>query len=117
MARDHLELIRHALVLMILRILKVDEKNINYIIGKTIYKGRHRPFMCLLARIRFDPVEVQNVCGQPKVKAWLEKGAYTKKVDELEYQPEMRFEVGNVKEMTQYGTQFARDPGAPMRSG
>ncbi len=115
LARTHLELIRQALVLMILRILKVDEAATAEIIRQATYKGKYRPHIRLLARIRFDPVEVQNLGGQPHVRVWRAGAKYRKNADTLGYEPDIRIEPVNLKEMTPLESQFWGDPGAPIR--
>lgn len=114
-ASEHLDLIRRAHVLMILRILKVDETTATQIVGQTPYKGRFHPHTRLLATIQFDPVDVQNLDGQPQVKVWLAGAEYTKKPETLDCKPDIRYEPQNLKGMSAYGLEFWGDSGAPIR--
>jgi hypothetical protein len=114
-AHSHVELIRQALVLMILRILKVDEAASREIVQQASYKGKYRPHVRLLATIRFDPADVQDLERQPLVKVRLAGEKYTKNGDTLGYEPDVRFEPQNLKGMAPYATEFWGDPGAPIR--
>jgi hypothetical protein len=100
---------------MLLRILKVDEGASNDIISQTPYKGKYRPHILLVATINFDPVEVQDLGGQPHVKVWRAGGKYKKNADTLGYEPDVRFEPVNLKGMSAYEMQFWGDAGAPIR--
>ncbi len=114
-ANDNLDLIRRALVMMILRILKADEATIVQITAQTPYKGRFPPHTRLMATIQFDPGDIQNLEGQPQVKVWLAGTEFTKNADSLNYQPDIRIEPQNLKGMSAYGMEFWGDSGAPIR--
>jgi len=114
-ATEQLDLIRKALALMILRILKADEPTIAQITAQTPYKGKFPPHTRLMATIQFDPVEVQNLDGQPQVKVWLEGGKFSRNADTLSYEPDIRYEPQNLKNMSAYGMEMWGDSGAPIR--
>ena len=118
-AVDHVELIRRALVMMILRILKADEAMIQQVISQASYKGKSRPHIRLMATIQFDPVDAQDLEGQPLVKVWRAGKAFTKKEQTLGYEPDVRFDVRfeplNLKRMLGYGLEAWGDAGAPIR--
>lgn len=114
-ARTHLDLIRQALVLMILRILKLDEVASNEIVRQTAYKGKYRPHIRILATIRFDQADIRDPAHQPHVKVWRAGAKYVKNADTLSYEPDIRIEPGNVEQMTPIESQFWGDPGAPIR--
>lgn len=113
-ANEHLDLIRRALLLMILRILKGDETTISKITAQTPYKGQFPPHIRLLATIQFDPVEVQDLDGQPAVKVWLEGAEFIKDKESLMYQPDIRYKPQNIKHMSAYGLEFWGESGAPI---
>jgi len=114
-AVDHVELIRQALVMMILRILKADEAMIQQVIGKPAYKGKARPHVRLMATIQFDPVDVQDVVNQPQVKVWLAGKKFTKNEQTLGYEPDVRFQPLNLRGMSARGLQVWGDAAAPIR--
>ena len=100
---------------MILRILKVDETASTSIIAQATYKGKYRPHIRVLATIRFNPVDVRDLGGQPHVKVWRAGATYKKTGDTLGYEPDIRIEPVNLKEMTPLESQFWGDRGAPIR--
>ena len=102
-ATDHVELTRRALVMMILSILGADEAMIREIVGQASYKCKTRPHVRLVANIRFEPVEVQDLGGQPQLMVWLEGGTYTKKEQTLEYHPDIRIQPQNLRNMSARG--------------
>src|SRR6202000_733463 len=57
-AHTHLELIRKALVLMVLRILQLQDDVVSAIISQAPYKGTFRSHLRFLTRIRFTPADV-----------------------------------------------------------
>lgn len=114
-AVDHVELIRQALAMMILRILKADEAMIQQVIGKPAYKGKARPHVRLMATIQFDPVDVQDVVNQPQVKVWLAGKKFTKNEQTLGYEPDVRFQPLNLRGMSARGLQVWGDAAAPIR--
>jgi hypothetical protein len=115
MARSQLDLIRHSLVLMILRILKVDEGASNEIIQQTVYKGKSRPHFKIIATIRFEPVDIRDPTNQPVIQVWREGINFSKNGDKLEYKPEIKIKPMNVSQMTPVRMEFWGDPGAPIR--
>lgn len=117
MAVNHVELIRQALVMMILRILNADEATIKLISSQTSYKGKIHPHVRFMAKIQFDPVEVQNLDGQPQVKVWIEGKTFTKNEQTLGFEPDIRFQPLNLKQLSAYGMQAWGDIGAPIRVG
>lgn len=114
-ARGHLDLIRQALVLMIIRILKLDEKVCNEIVRQVAYKGKYRPHIRILATIRFEPGDIHDPTSQPQVKIWRESAKYTKNTDTLGFEPDIRIEPVNLSAMTPLENQFWGEPGLPIR--
>jgi hypothetical protein len=114
-AVDHAELIRRALVMMILRILKADETIIQEVISQAAYKGKARRHLRLMATIKFDPIDVQDPINQPRVRVWLEGERFTKNSQTLGYTPDLRCQPLNLKEMSARGLQFWGDAAAPIR--
>lgn len=115
MAQEHIELTRHALVLMILRILKVDDKIIGAVLHQKTYKGQFRSHICFLATIKFDPADIGNLVGQPRLKVWRPCATYEIKEDTLWYNPEFRYELENIDSLMPIETLFWGDPAAPRR--
>src|SRR5262249_26374331 len=114
-AIGHIELIRQALVMMILRILKADEAMIQQVISQAAYKGKARPHIRFMATIQFDPVNVQDVMNQPQVKVWLESKKFTKNEQTLAYDPDIRIQPVNLKGMLASGLESWGDAEAPIR--
>ncbi|MHC5537385.1 hypothetical protein ACYOEI_04015 [Singulisphaera rosea] len=113
-ADDHIQLIRQAVIMMIMRIIKVDDHIIEQIISQNAYKGKARHHIRLMASITFVPAGVQDVENQPQVKAWLQGKTFVRLEKSLDYQPDVRFQAVNIPKMTLLGVEIWDDAGAPI---
>jgi hypothetical protein len=111
-AEGHIELVRRALVLMILRILAVEFGVADTILAQQAHKGRFRPHLKILATIRFQPADIRDLGAQPRISASRTGAVYTKQPDSLGYAPDVRLEPVNVTSLTQREVQVWGDAGA-----
>ena len=66
-AKANLELVRRAFLLMILRILGVEDSVVESILSKPGYKGSSTPFVKFFATIRFQPGDIIALDAHPLV--------------------------------------------------
>ena len=110
-ARDHIELARKALVMMILRIIETDENVITFIVSQTSYKGKVVSHVRLNATIRFDPVGVDEFDTQPIVEVRLDGKSFTTTDHAIVFKPDIYFSPINLKEMSFRNFEYWGDPG------
>jgi hypothetical protein len=114
-AHAHVELVRKALVLMILRILNADEGITKQILSRTSYKGKFPAHSRLIATIDFDPVDLRILEGQPQVKVWVNGEEFVKTGETLSYKPDIRFQPQNLKGFRAFGVELWGEQGAPLK--
>jgi hypothetical protein len=114
-ASANIDLARKALVLMILRILKVEEATCNAIVSQMAYKGTFRTQARLYARIDFDPGDVKKLAGHPEIATSLADPQYTKAADRLMVQPNVNFRPINLRSCRPEKHELLAEPGTPMQ--
>ena len=118
-AKANMDLVRRALLLMILRVLGVEQPVVDKVLAQPAYKGSFTPFTMFLATIRFDPGDVTRLDGHPRVEVIFRGVTATRKDEKITLKPYFDLTPQNLKEggMTVRAIRRAVDAGARMEFG
>ena len=114
-ARDNLELVRRAFVLMTLRILKVDDATCTQIIDQPSYKGTFPFHLKLLCTVAFNPPgDVSDAAAHPVVGSKCHGISYDKDGDKLNISPDWRLWPVSFELMQVSGYEYWGDSGSRL---
>jgi hypothetical protein len=99
-AKNNLELIRKVVLLMIMRILSIDENIQETILAQATLKGKFVPYVKLLISGVFNPVNVRMKIGHPFVEAKCTKIEVLPLEDKITFKPTWSFTPRNCKNMS-----------------
>ena len=116
-AEASLELIRQAFVLMILRILGVEEAVSDKVLKQAGYKGKFAPFVKVLATIRFEPGDVTRLDAHPIVEVTCAGVEAIRAGEKLTLKPNWRVTQRNLGGMALQGYELWGDAGSRMEFG
>jgi len=114
-ARQNLELVRKAVLLMIMRIFKIEETFQSQALEKIALKGKFVPCWKLLMNGSFDPGNVREVSGHPLIEAKPSNLAAAIENNELSLSPTWEFTPRNCKYMTFLGYEIYCEEGRKMK--
>ncbi len=116
-AEVNLELVRRAFVLMILRVLAVEEAVSDKVLRQSGYKGKFAPFVKFVATIRFEPGDVTCLDTHPVVEVTCAGVKATPAGEKLTLEPDWRLTPRNLKGMAVQGYELWGDAGSRMEFG
>ncbi len=90
-ASNNIELVRKTLVVMILRILKCDEKIIAQVADQIAYKGKFAPYYKHVGTIRLRPGSVSDFENQPLIEMQCDAVHTERAGDKLNFSPTLNF--------------------------
>jgi hypothetical protein len=113
-ASSNLELVRRALLLMVLRILKVEQEVCDRVLRSDGYKGKVIPRMKYLASIRCEPGDVSRLDTHPVMEFTIDRMVATKDGDKLTLQPTLNLTPKNLAGMEARGWELWGDSGLKL---
>lgn len=116
LAKQNLELMRTAVLTMLLRILGADSSVMVETLSKPTIKGKDHPHIRLLAGGDFEPGDLTELEGHPGLSVSSADHAvwYDEKTGKLRVKPSWSFKANNVVKITVRGHQLWGEEGRPI---
>tara|TARA_R110002167_G_scaffold148524_2_gene341497 strand:- start:4245 stop:5522 length:1278 start_codon:yes stop_codon:yes gene_type:complete len=115
MAIGNLELVRKALLLAVMWIVKCDDGTRDNTLAKLAYKGTFVTRLRLQAKIRCQPGDIKVLEGHPQIEAVLNGVQVTPKGETANITPDWRFNHSNIESYNLVSVELHGDPGANAR--
>ncbi len=94
-ANTNMELVRKAFLLMVMRILKLDQAVIDKVLANVGYKGKFKPLVKFVGTIGFDPGDVKRLDTHPVIDVTCVDVLAVKNGDKLDQKPDWRITPRN----------------------
>jgi hypothetical protein len=114
-ANTNMELVRKAFLLMVMRILKLDQAVIDKVLANVGYKGKFKPLVKFVGTIGFDPGDVKRLDTHPVIDVTCVDVLAVKNGDKLDQKPDWRITPRNCKGAKFSGFELWGDPGATVK--
>lgn len=111
-SKEHLDLVRRALLLMVLRIIGVEQAVSDKVLARRGYKGSFMPLVRFIATIRFEPGDATKLEGHPIVELVRNGAEVAAMGDRLEVRPTWQLTPRNLESMTVSAHELWGDAGA-----
>ena len=114
-ANTNMELVRKALLLMVMRILKLDRAIIDKVLANVGYKGKFKPLVRFVGTIGFDPGDVKRLDTHPVIDVTCVDVLAVENGDKLNQKPDWRLTPRNCKGAKFSGLELWGDSGATVK--